>query len=203
MEGLPAMASGNGSVVALPAGLGVDDFLLLTLSTIYQSLYASMAGLSVMSRLNQSSLLGDLASAVNVSYGGVDDFFDSPAVVLDHARVGNLNLTIAEIRALLQNPSRYPSSIREDLTRRNSLIIAFYFTIVVVSLFGNLLVCYVILKRKRMRISTNLLMANLALSDLLMTVINIPFNIARILLTDWPFGSTLCILVPLVQVTSV
>ncbi|GFS75790.1 probable G-protein coupled receptor 83 [Nephila pilipes] len=54
-----------------------------------------------------------------------------------------------------------------------------------------------------MRSSTYVFIANLALSDILMTVLNIPFNVARILLDDWPFGSFMCSFVPLVQVTSV
>ncbi|GFU38258.1 substance-K receptor [Nephila pilipes] len=54
-----------------------------------------------------------------------------------------------------------------------------------------------------MRSSTYVFIANLALSDFLMTVLNIPFNVARILLDDWPFGSFMCSFVPLVQVTSV
>lgn len=127
------------------------------------------------------------------------DYFDSDSSL---RYPPNLTLTLDGIRSLL-NPDNYPSSIKAARTTRNLLIIAFYSSIVLVSLFGNLLVCYVILKRKRMRISTNLLMTNLAVSDLLMTVINIPFNIARILLNEWPFGSALCVFVPLVQVTSV
>ena len=111
------------------------------------------------------------------------------------------NLTVEEIKEIL-NPDGYEPYWRERTTR-NVIIICFYCSIVLVSLFGNLLVCYVIFKKKRMRTETNLLMANLTVSDILMTVINIPFNVARILLDDWPFGSTLCVLVPLVQVTSV
>ncbi|GIY64683.1 substance-K receptor [Caerostris extrusa] len=54
-----------------------------------------------------------------------------------------------------------------------------------------------------MRSSTYVFIANLALSDFMMTVLNIPFNVARILLNDWPFGSFMCSFVPLVQITSV
>lgn len=114
----------------------------------------------------------------------------------------SLSEALNNLRTLL-NPENYSPAYKATLTRRTTLIIAFYFSIVIVSMFGNLLVCYVVFKRKRMRISTNLLMTNLTLSDLLMTVINIPFNIARILLDEWPFGSILCIVVPLIQVTSV
>jgi hypothetical protein len=111
------------------------------------------------------------------------------------------NLTSDDIKELL-NPYNYPEYYSEKAIR-NGIIIGFYCSIVLVSLFGNLLVCYVIFKKKRMRTETNILMANLTVSDLMMTVFNIPFNVARILLDEWPFGSLLCMLVPLVQVTSV
>lgn len=106
------------------------------------------------------------------------------------------NMTINEIRALIKNH-------KSGFGAHNLMIIALYVLLMLTSLFGNLFVCYVVLKRKRMRTSTNMLMTNLAVSDLLMTVINIPFNMVRNLLNEWPFGSVLCILVPLVQNTSV
>ncbi|XP_054158946.1 G-protein coupled receptor 83-like [Oppia nitens] len=50
-----------------------------------------------------------------------------------------------------------------------------------------------------MRTTTNMLIATLAISDLVTTVFNIPFNVARLLLLNWPFGSILCFLLPLIQ----
>ena len=111
------------------------------------------------------------------------------------------NLTVDQIKELL-NPKNYEDYWREKMTK-NVIIICFYCSIVLVSLFGNLLVCYVIFKKKRMRTETNILMANLTVSDIMMTVVNIPITVARILLDDWPFGSSLCVMVPLLQVTSV
>lgn len=94
----------------------------------------------------------------------------------------------------------------EDLSRmtiREVIIIASYSIIVVVSIFGNLLVCNIVARRASMRRTTYVFIANLAVSDLLMTVLNIPFNVARVLLNDWPFGSFMCSFMPLVQATSV
>ncbi|XP_054157278.1 G-protein coupled receptor 83-like [Oppia nitens] len=54
-----------------------------------------------------------------------------------------------------------------------------------------------------MRTVTNYYIANLSFSDLLMTLINIPFNTARLLLNDWPFGQLLCKCVPFIQACSV
>ncbi|CAG2175452.1 unnamed protein product, partial [Oppiella nova] len=91
----------------------------------------------------------------------------------------------------------------EVQTTRNVLIISFYSLIVVVSLCGNLLVCKIAFTKRKMRTTTNILIASLACSDIVMTAFNIPFNIARLLLSDWPFGSILCILVPLIQTSCV
>ncbi|XP_054157482.1 G-protein coupled receptor 83-like [Oppia nitens] len=78
-----------------------------------------------------------------------------------------------------------------------------YSLIILVSLIGNLIVLRVIFGKQRSLTTTNILIANLAVADLLMTVMNIPFNIARILLDNWPFGQILCVLVPLIQSISV
>ncbi|XP_054719185.1 G-protein coupled receptor 83-like [Uloborus diversus] len=90
-----------------------------------------------------------------------------------------------------------------NFTFREILIVVCYGIIIVISLFGNLLVCSIVIQYASMRRATYVFIANLAVSDLLMTVLNIPFNVARILLDNWPFGSFMCSLLPLVQVTSV
>ncbi|KAF7492719.1 putative G-protein coupled receptor 83 [Sarcoptes scabiei] len=87
---------------------------------------------------------------------------------------------------------------------RDYLVIALYGLIVMVSLFGNLLVCKVIQSKQTMRNrTTHLFIANLTISDLLMTIFTIPMNIARQILDDWPFGDLCCKLVPFVQAISV
>lgn len=94
-------------------------------------------------------------------------------------------------------------SYKQQQVTKNIIVITFYSLIVFVSLFGNLMVIYVVLSKRRMRTTTNILIANLTFSDLMMTAFNIPLTVARILLDNWPFGSALCKLVPFVQVTSV
>ncbi|XP_054158942.1 neuropeptide Y receptor type 5-like [Oppia nitens] len=84
-------------------------------------------------------------------------------------------------------------------TVRNILIIVAYSLIIGVSLSGNLLVCKIACTKRKMRTTTNILIASLALSDIVMAAISIPFNLARLLLLDWPFGSLPCLLVPLIQ----
>ncbi|XP_005103692.1 probable G-protein coupled receptor 83 [Aplysia californica] len=75
------------------------------------------------------------------------------------------------------------------------VLLAAYSVLCVISTFGNSLVCYVIFKNKRLHTATNYFIANLAISDLLVTFVNVPFNISRSLLVDWPFGEVPCHLV--------
>ncbi len=103
---------------------------------------------------------------------------------------------------LLEILNKY-SDYETEKFNRNATVIAFYSMIVFISLFGNLLVCFVLMKNKTMRTKTNILMASINISGLMMTVFNIPFIIARIVLDDWPFGVILCKLVPSMQVTFV
>jgi len=84
-----------------------------------------------------------------------------------------------------------------------TIIIIFYALIVVVSSIGNIFVVWAIFSKKRTRTTVNIFIANLACSDLLMTIFNIPFNVARLLMSQWIFGQFLCHVVPFIQVTSV
>jgi hypothetical protein len=86
---------------------------------------------------------------------------------------------------------------------KNSIIIICYSIIFIISLFGNCLVCHVILSTRQMRTVTNFYIANLTISDIMMTLVNIPFNVMRFLLDDWPFGELLCKCVPFIQAASV
>lgn len=80
----------------------------------------------------------------------------------------------------------------ESLVWGQVLLILAYSLLFAISLFGNILVCHVIFIHRRMWTVTNFFIANLAVADLLVTCINVPFNIARNLLDEWPFGSVMC-----------
>lgn len=78
-----------------------------------------------------------------------------------------------------------------------------YNSIFVTALLGNALVCYVVFSSPRMRTVTNYLIANLAVGDLLMAVLCVPFSYIPILLQYWPFGNFLCYLLCPAQAISV
>ena len=89
-----------------------------------------------------------------------------------------------------------------DLEKDLILIIS-YSILVMVAFFGNALVCHVIFSRRRMRTVTNIFIANLAVSDLLLVVLNVPFNIAKFLMSDWLFGNAMCVIMNMSLITSV
>ena len=87
--------------------------------------------------------------------------------------------------------------------RKDLILIASYSVLIVVSLIGNVIVCKVVYDLRQSLSTTNVLIFNLAVSDLLMTAVNIPFNLMRFIMADWPFGHFLCMFVPFVQSMSV
>ena len=74
-----------------------------------------------------------------------------------------------------------------------------YAVIFVVSVVGNTLVCIVIVRRRRMRTVTNCFILNLAVADLAITCICIPFDIpVQENEYKWPYGPLFCrVLYPL------
>ncbi|XP_031172419.1 endothelin receptor type B [Sander lucioperca] len=73
----------------------------------------------------------------------------------------------------------------------------------VVGIVGNSALLKIIYVNKCMRSGPNILIASLALGDLIHIVIDIPINAYRLMAEDWPFGLVLCKLVPFIQKTTV
>lgn len=85
------------------------------------------------------------------------------------------------------------SSLPEFPLHFRILKLSLYGIIFVTSLVANVLVCTVILRRKKMKTVTNYFILNLAMSDLTLTCICIPFDIpVQELHHSWPYGSILC-----------
>ncbi|GBL89735.1 RYamide receptor [Araneus ventricosus] len=79
-----------------------------------------------------------------------------------------------------------------------------YITVSVAAVGGNGMVCYIVLAYQRMRTVTNFFIINLAVGDILMACLCIPFGfVSNLLLQYWPFGAVMCVLVSYAQVVSV
>ncbi|XP_078719533.1 endothelin receptor type B-like [Lampetra fluviatilis] len=71
--------------------------------------------------------------------------------------------------------------------------------IFVVGIIGNTTLLRIIYKNKCMRNGPNVLIASLALGDLFYIVIDIPINVYKLHAENWPFGATMCKMVPFLQ----
>jgi len=85
---------------------------------------------------------------------------------------------------------------------RAALIVA-YSVIFVLGIAGNTLVVYVVAHNSSMQTTTNVFIANLAVSDIMMCLLAVPFTPISGLLQAWPFGSALCRFVPMTLGVSV
>lgn len=84
-----------------------------------------------------------------------------------------------------------------------SCFIMIYVLIFIMGVFGNVLVCFVVFRNKLMQSVTNLFITNLALSDILLCILAVPFTPSYTFLKRWIFGTVLCHLVPYAQGVSV
>jgi len=93
--------------------------------------------------------------------------------------------------------SGYDEAQMRNLERIVSITVPIFFAIVVfIGFFGNLLVVLVVTFNKQMRNTTNLLILNLAVADLLFVVICVPSTGTIYALPhDWPYGDVWCKLV--------
>ncbi|KAI5616957.1 putative G-protein coupled receptor 83 [Silurus asotus] len=83
-----------------------------------------------------------------------------------------------------------------------ALLIFSYSLIIIMSLFGNVLVCHVVMKNKRSRSATSLFIANLAVADIFITLLNTPFTLVRFVNSTWVFGRGMCHISRFVQYCS-
>ncbi|KAJ6643971.1 Neuropeptide Y receptor type 2 [Pseudolycoriella hygida] len=84
-----------------------------------------------------------------------------------------------------------------------SFFIVLYMLIFAMGVFGNVLVCFVVFRNRLMQSVTNLFITNLALSDILLCILAVPFTPSYTFLRRWIFGTILCHLVPYAQGVSV
>ncbi|KAJ8285875.1 hypothetical protein GJAV_G00031970 [Gymnothorax javanicus] len=118
---------------------------------------------------------------------------------------GNTSDQVFEVA--LQNGSSNRSSQFagvELLQSYKPLIIPCYALVVLVSIFGNYLLLYVICHTRKMHNVTNFFIGNLAFSDMLMCATCVPFTLAYAFNPHgWVFGRFMCYLVFLIQPVTV
>lgn len=83
------------------------------------------------------------------------------------------------------------------------LLITAYTLVTIVGLFGNLCLIIIIKRRKEAHNVTNILIANLSLSDVLICIMCIPVTVAYTLMDYWIFGEAMCKISSFIQSISV
>lgn len=85
----------------------------------------------------------------------------------------------------------------------STVVYTMYGVIFILALLGNIFVCYIVMQSPRMRTVTNYFITNLAVGDILITLLCVPFTSVTIMSQYWPFGSFMCPLVNYVSTLSV
>ncbi|XP_035645120.2 neuropeptide Y receptor type 2-like [Oncorhynchus keta] len=83
------------------------------------------------------------------------------------------------------------------------ILILAYSTIILFGVIGNSLVIYVVYKFKTLHTVTNFFIVNLAVADLLVNTLCLPFTLINTLHGEWRFGQALCFMLPFSQGMSV
>lgn len=98
-------------------------------------------------------------------------YFAPIYVFMNHTTFWNFSLDdeLYDAGAMDETESQSP-------TMKALLVIA-YSVIIVISLFGNSVVCHVVIKNKRMHSVTSFFIMNLAIADLMITLLNTPFTL--------------------------
>lgn len=78
-----------------------------------------------------------------------------------------------------------------------------YGIIFCIGVTGNLLVCFVVCRNRAMHTVTNFFIANLAVSDILMCLLAVPFTPLYTFIGRWVFGAAMCHVVSGAQAVSV
>ncbi|XP_076349058.1 RYamide receptor-like [Tachypleus tridentatus] len=100
-----------------------------------------------------------------------------------------------------QKTTEENSSIPQGL---QAIMYIMYTIIALAAIGGNGIICYIVLADQSMRTVTNYFIVNLAVGDLLMAVLCIPFTfVVNLILHRWPFGTVLCKVVTYAQAVSV
>ncbi|XP_056136482.1 G-protein coupled receptor 83 [Lampris incognitus] len=144
--------------------------------------------------LNDSSLLGEIVKETERTNVSTPENLSSSFYIVgfDEGRLADWYS--------LAGKKRYGGESHTGTIK--ALLIAAYCLIIVVSLFGNTLVCHVVMKNKRMQSATSLFIVNLAVADILITVLNTPFTLVRFVSSTWVFGRGMCHISRFVQYCS-
>ena len=194
-----------------------DQQNVANLTTLYvlQRLGPSL----LLTNQNESTIMDyDFAPIPIINHDNAIAWIPSENFQLDESKYSlhskNSNLLIAFFET--ENPTEKEeedmsndlnlTNFNSDRMKRKILKIIFmilYSLIATISMIGNVLVYRIIWSNRKLRTTTNILILSLTMSDIMTTIVNIPFTCIRTMLIDWPLPDVFCLLIPAFQVCSV
>jgi bombesin-like receptor 3 len=103
-----------------------------------------------------------------------------------------LNETIDSITIILNSSINEIPVINPGKSWAPILVPTFFAVLLLAGIFGNVIICYIILRHKYMQITPNLYIMNLAFGNLLLLIFSAPFTAISYLLDTYPFGLLMC-----------
>eukprot|EP00794_Sanderia_malayensis_P000523 gene523-1174_t len=117
-------------------------------------------------------------------------------MALDYDNVSNIAIiTNSSFNRSLSTALSYYSqkNVTEPVNKHVRALLSFLLALmIVISVSGNFIVCYIVYRKPAMRSGINLLLANLALSDLLMSVVPMPMAITFLNLQSLQINEVAC-----------
>jgi len=127
-------------------------------------------------------------------------------VNIEKIDLNNKNQSIVKNQTLPSNNTKDYDYVNND-SEVDWYIILFlsllYGAISIISVFGNSLIIWTVMKNKRMRNVTNYFISNLAIADIIIGVLVAPFQFQTALLQRWIFPRILCKIAPFAATLSV
>ena len=87
---------------------------------------------------------------------------------------------------------RMAQSLEDRNTATVVLETAMFSLVMLLSLFGNVLVCLAVYRNPRLRCPSNYYIISLAFSDIFQSLCTMPLSIGMLMTGDWPFGTSAC-----------
>ncbi|XGW17560.1 hypothetical protein V3C99_002283 [Haemonchus contortus] len=158
----------------------VNDSITPTQTTLMSSTSTSLASTLAASTSTFATqmLTAAMTSSATLPSPGDDDI---RVIMLNDTAPGVsiANLTVEE-------------TCRFRGTTENYVVVFTFITIFLLSVIGNALVIVVIMQQRAMRSITNIYLLNLAITDLMLSVVCMPPTLFSMVMNCWIFGNTLC-----------
>lgn len=124
----------------------------------------------------------------------------SEGVLYDDGLMGDLDysdmMTYLADRGMLTHKDYLPAPFSDHLTM---MFVIMYVSIIALSVVGNVIVIAVVSRSSTLRTVTNAFLVSLAISDLLIAVVNMPLQLIFLLRNEWDMGSVACKMTNYVQ----